>query len=67
MDWLVFRAFFEAVREKRQTPIDVYDSAAMMAVTPLSEASICRGGMPVAFPDFTNGAWITRERWEPGL
>ena len=65
MDWLVFKAFFDAVRERRNTPIDVYDTAAMMAVTPLSEQSICTGGMPVAFPDFTNGAWITRERWEP--
>ena len=67
MDWLVFKAFFDAVREKRNTPVDVYDSAAMMAVTPLSEQSICRGGMPAAFPDFTNGAWITRKRWEPEL
>ena len=39
----------------------------MMAVTPLSEMSISAGGMPVGFPDFTNGAWISRERWEPGL
>lgn len=67
MDWLVFRAFFEAVREKRQTPIDVYDSAAMMAITPLSEQSILAGGMPVGIPDFTNGAWISRPRWETGL
>ena len=66
MDWLVFKAFFDAVREKRQTPIDVYDSAAMMAITPLSEQSISAGGMPVAIPDFTNGAWITRAKWEPG-
>ena len=27
------------------------------AVTALSEESIAKGGMPVAFPDFTNGAW----------
>ena len=54
-------------REKRNTPIDAYDSAAMMAVTLLSEQSICTGGMPAAFPDFTNGAWIMRKRWEPGL
>ena len=67
MDWLVFKAFFDAVREKRETPIDVYDSAAMMAITPLSEQSICAGGMSVGIPDFTNGAWILRKRWEPGL
>ena len=67
MDWLVFKAFFDAVREKRETPIDAYDSAAWMAVTPLSEQSIRMGGAPVAFPDFTNGAWAARKRWEPGI
>ncbi len=65
MDWLVFKAFFDAVRERRQTPIDAYDSAVWMAVTPLSEQSIRMGGMPVEIPDFTNGAWVTRKRWEP--
>ena len=32
--------------------------AAWMAVTCLSEQSIALGGIPVAFPDFTNGKWI---------
>lgn len=40
MDYLVQRAFIEAVRDGVQTPIDVYDTASWMAVTPLSEASI---------------------------
>ncbi len=30
-----------------------------MAVTCLSEQSIALGSMPVAVPDFTNGAWLT--------
>ena len=34
-----------------------YDGAAWMAVTALSEESIAKGGVPVAFPDFTNGKW----------
>ena len=38
--------------------MDVYDCAAWMAVTCLSEQSIALGGIPVAFPDFTNGKWI---------
>lgn len=61
MDGLVFDAFFEAVQKNTQTPIDVYDMAAWMSITPLSEMSIANGGAPVAIPDFTNGRWINRE------
>ncbi len=61
MDWLVLSGFFEAVRNRTQPPIDVYDTASWMAVTPLSEDSCAMGGAPVAFPDFTNGRWISRE------
>lgn len=61
MDGLVYDAFIEAVRNGTPCPIDVYDAAAWMAVTPLSEASIAKGGMPVEFPDFTNGAFCERE------
>ena len=62
MDGLVYDAFIEAVRNGTPCPIDVYDAAAWMAVTPLSEASIAKGGMPVEFPDFTNGAFCEREK-----
>ena len=61
MDGLVYDAFIEAVRNGTPCPIDVYDAAAWMAVTPLSETSIAKGGMPVEFPDFTNGAFCERE------
>ncbi len=61
MDYLVLRAFFEAVKAQTQTPIDVYDTAAWMSITPLSEDSIACGSMPVAIPDFTNGKWTHRE------
>jgi predicted dehydrogenase len=57
MDGLVYDAFIEAVRNGTPCPIDVYDAAAWMAVTPLSEMSIAKGGAPVNFPDFTNGAF----------
>jgi hypothetical protein len=40
--------------------IDVYDAAAWMVVTCLSEESIKEGGMPKAIPDFTRGAYKTR-------
>ncbi len=61
MDWLVCRAFVEAVKNGTDTPIDAYDTAAWMAIGPLSEASIAQGGAPVAFPDFTRGKWFRRE------
>ena len=48
------------------SPIDVYDTAAWMAVTCLSEQSVALGGAPVAFPDFTNGKWIDREPYRTG-
>lgn len=60
MDWLVFRAFFESVMKDEEPPIDVYDTAAWMCISALSENSIAMGGLPVAIPDFTNGKWITR-------
>ena len=60
MDSLSLKAFFDAVRKKQQTPIDVYDIAAWMSVTALSEQSVAMGSMPVAFPDFTNGKWVNR-------
>ena len=61
MDWLVCRAFIEAVKNETNTPIDAYDTALWMAIAPLSEASIAKGGMPVEIPDFTKGKWINRE------
>jgi predicted dehydrogenase len=61
MDCLAILGFLEAVRNRTNTPIDVYDCAAWMSVTCLSEQSVSLGSMPVAFPDFTNGKWIRRE------
>ena len=58
MDYLVFRAFVESVKNGTGVPIDIYDAAAWMAVTCLSEESIALGGAPVAIPDFTGGRWI---------
>ena len=58
LDSFVIRAFLNAVRNRENTPIDVYDVAAWMAVTCLSEQSIAIGSAPVPFPDFTNGKWI---------
>jgi predicted dehydrogenase len=56
-DYLELALFVEAVRNRTETPIDVYDSAVMSVIVPLSEESIRKGGAPVACPDFTRGKW----------
>ena len=66
MDFLVLSAFAEAVQLDAAPPIDVYDTAAMMAITCLSEDSVACGGMPVPIPDFTNGMWIDRAPYRRG-
>ena len=58
MDYLVLRAFIEALQQGTPFPIDVYDTAAWMSITTLSEQSIAQGGSPVAIPDFTSGRWL---------
>ena len=66
MDYLTLRAFIESVQRQTEPPIDVYDAAAWMSVTALSEASIAAGGMPMAIPDFTGGQWLAgRKPFEP--
>ena len=64
-DYVVLSAFIDAVKNQIPTPIDVYDAAAWMAITCLSEDSIALGSAPVAFPDFTNGLWIDRKSDPP--
>ena len=61
MDYLMLRELFRAVQEGRPMPIDIYDAAAWMVITPLSEQSIARQGAAVEIPDFTDGAWRTRK------
>jgi predicted dehydrogenase len=60
MDYLEFKEFFAAIKAGGEMPIDVYDAAAWMVITALSEQSIATG-MPVSIPDFTNGKWLLRK------
>ncbi|MEE8585972.1 MAG: Gfo/Idh/MocA family oxidoreductase [Acidobacteriota bacterium] len=60
MDFFVQQAFIESIKRRSPTPLDAYDAAAWSAITPLSEASIARGGEPQNFPDFTRGRWMKR-------
>jgi len=40
--------------------MDVYDAAALSAVTELSERSIANNSRTQDFPDFTRGRWRSR-------
>ena len=51
MDYIVFRKFYDCLIEGKPMPIDVYDAAAWMSVTALSEESI-REGKTVYFTQF---------------
>jgi len=57
MDYIEDYRLVQALRQGIAPDINVYDSAAWCAVTPLSEKSVALGGQPVSFPDFTRGAW----------
>jgi hypothetical protein len=57
----VLRDFVTSVERDERPPIDVYDAATWMAITPLSERSVASGNDPVPVPDFTNGAWMTED------
>lgn len=57
MDYLEFKFFFDALRNDKPMPVDVYDAAAWMSITALSENSIANGSAPVEIPDFTDGKW----------
>ncbi len=60
IDWLVFDAYFTSLRDNVVPPIDTYDTAAWMAISPLSEISIANGCTAVDIPDFTRGMWTCR-------
>ena len=56
-DFLTCRAFIEAVKAGGEPPINTADTVTLMAIAPLSEASVAAGGAPVPIPDYTGGAW----------
>ena len=60
MDYLLFDALLECAQTGKKPPLDVYDAATYMCITPLSEKSINLGSAPVEIPDFTRGKWFNR-------
>lgn len=66
MDWFVIRAWINTVKNGTLPPIDVYDAAAWMCITPLSEQSIKNGSASVEIPDFTRGKYKNRTDFSTG-
>ena len=60
MDFIEDYRLVECLRLGQPMDMDVYDGAALSAVSPLSERSIRGRSKPVDIPDFTRGAWKTR-------
>lgn len=57
MDFIEDYRLIDALLNGREPDMDVYDAAALSAVSELSERSISSGGEPQPFPDFTRGMW----------
>ncbi len=61
MDYLIYRDFFRALLSGSELPLDVYDAAAWMSITCLSEIS-AKESRTVEIPDFTHGLYRMRAR-----
>ena len=59
MDFIEDYRLIKCLREGLATDMDVYDAAAISAVSALSEKSIAHKSRSVDFPDFTRGKWKT--------
>ena len=57
MDYMEDYRLIKCLLEGFPTDMNVYDAAAISAVTPLSEWSVANGSAPIEFPDFTRGKW----------
>ncbi len=57
MDYLEDYRLVKCLREGVPTDMNVYDAAALSAVSELSETSVANRSQPVDFPDFTRGRW----------
>ena len=64
MDFLEDLRLVQSLRRGEPMDMDVYDAAAWSVICELSETSVAEGSRPVDFPDFTRGAWQSREPLE---
>jgi hypothetical protein len=61
MDYIEDYRLVQCLIAGAPTDMDVYDGAAWSAVSELTERSIAGRGRPIDCPDFTRGAWRSRE------
>ncbi|MBI4892454.1 MAG: Gfo/Idh/MocA family oxidoreductase [Acidobacteria bacterium] len=61
MDYVMNWRLMECLKKGIEPDMDVYDAAALCAVTELSEKSIANRSASVDFPDFTRGKWRARK------
>jgi predicted dehydrogenase len=66
-DYVELHQFVRAVRNKIQTPVDVYDAATWSAIVALSEQSVASKSAAIDFPDFTRGKWMNRRPLNLGV
>ena len=60
MDFVQTYRLIYCLRNGQPLDLDVYDGAALCAVSELSERSIAARSKTMDFPDFTRGQWINR-------
>src|SRR4029079_4818523 len=59
MDFVMAYRLIECMHDGLAPDFDGYDAAAWSAPLPLTEMSVAKGSMPMKFPDFTRGDWMT--------
>lgn len=60
MDFVEDYRLIHCLRHGLPMDMDVYDAAALSAISELTERSVANGSRPEACPDFTRGRWQTR-------
>lgn len=61
MDYLEDYRLIQAIHKGIEPDMDVYDAASWSSISGVSAESVKNKGVPVDIPDFTRGAWKTRE------
>lgn len=57
MNYIMDRRLIECIRNGSPLDISIYDAATWSCIAQLSEMSVSGGGIPIKFPDFTDGHW----------
>lgn len=63
-DYFTLQHFYRSIREKTQPGIDVYDAVQWSCLIPLSAKSIRESSATQSIPDFTQGKWRNRKRFD---